>query len=71
MNPSEHIVHLLVAFLWGGIVASAGLGVARTAGRELVRYGSSQHARALIQFVFVWLAAAVLIWLDYRTKGGS
>lgn len=64
-------IELLLAFLWGGLVASAGLSVARTAGYHLVRYGSSAQARAIVHFLFVWIAVAVLIWLDYRSKGGS
>lgn len=63
-------VELLLAFLWGGIVASAGLGIARTTGHRLVRYGSSDQVRAVVHFLFVWAAVAVLILLDYVTKGG-
>ena len=64
-------VELLLAFLWGGIVASAGLTVAKVTGHHLIRVGTSDHARAVLHFLFVWIAVAVLIWLDYRSKGGG
>lgn len=63
-------VELLLAFLWGGLIASAGLHVARTTGRTLVRYGASDQVRAVVHFLFVWGAVAGLILLDYWTKGG-
>lgn len=64
-------VELLLAFLWGGIVASAAAGFTRRTGRELVRIGGAIHAAALLRFLLVWGAVAVLVALDYWSKGGT
>lgn len=59
-------VELLLSFLWGGIVASGGLAILKYVHRVTPPY-----ARAVAFFVFTWTAVAVLMYLDYRSKGGG